>query len=74
MPFMLLFKSRKFWLLILDTVVSLITYFVSKYMGAQGADVLFVIGVLQPVFIAVIVSIGVEDAAAKRAGTFQGKF
>ena len=71
---MLLLKSRKFWLLILDTVISMIAYFVGKYMGVQGEDVLFVIGILQPVFVALILSIAVEDAAEKRAGTFKGMF
>ena len=71
---MLLLKSRKFWLLILDTVISMIAYFVGKYMGAQGEDVLFVVGMLQPVFVALILSIAVEDAASKRAGTFIGRF
>ncbi len=55
MPF---FKSRKFWLLVADAVFSLATYFVGKYAGASSQDILTVLGVLQPVWIAVIVGIG----------------
>ena len=65
------FRSRKFLTLILDTVISLVTYFVTRYVSPDYAkDVLFVLGALQPVVLAVIVMWGVEDAAAKRAGNF----
>ena len=50
---MTIFKSRKFWLMICDVVVSLATYFISKYVNPEAAkDVLFVISILQPVVIA----------------------
>ena len=62
-PFVSLLHSRKFWLLILDTIVSLLTYFIGKYAGADGADMLYVIGLLQPVFIVIIGAIAYEDAA-----------
>lgn len=65
-----LLKSAKFWTMIVDLVVSVATYFVGKYAGATGPDMLYVIGLLQPVAIAVIAGIFVEDAAAKKAGTF----
>ena len=66
-----LWKSRKFLLTILDVAVSLITYFVGRYVAEFYAkDVLFLIGSLQPVFVAIIVSIAVEDAALKRSGLF----
>lgn len=66
-----LLKSRKFWLLVGDVVISLILYFTGKYLApAIADDVKVTIGILQPVFVAVIVGIFVEDAAAKRAGTF----
>ena len=65
---MTIFKSRKFWLMIADVVVSLSTYFISKYVNPEAAkDVLFVISILQPVVIAVIIGIAVEDAATKSA-------
>jgi hypothetical protein len=61
-----LFRSRKFWLLILDTVVSLLTFFVGKYATpATAQDLLTVIATLQPVFVAVIVGIAYEDGQAK---------
>lgn len=61
-----LLHSRKFWLMILDLVISLISYFVGKYVTPDAAkDILYVIGLLQPVFVALIVGIAVEDAAEK---------
>lgn len=61
-----LFKSRKFWLMVVDVVLSIITYFVSKYVApGLGDDILWLIGSLQPVVIALIVGITVEDAAIK---------
>ena len=63
-----LLKSRKFWLLILDTLISLGLYFTSKYFPASEADVKLVILTLQPVFIMIIGAIAYEDAAALKAG------
>ena len=66
-----LLRSRKFLLLVLDTAISLVLYFVGKYAAPELAeDVKFVIAAYQPVFVAIIIAISVEDAAAKRAGTF----
>lgn len=63
-----LLQSRKFWLLVLDTTISLVMYFVGKYATpALAEDIKIVIVALQPVFVAVIASIAYEDAAAKRA-------
>jgi len=71
-PFVGLLRSRKFWLLILDTVVSLLTLAITQFAAPDAIEfVLVVIGTVQPVFVAVIVGIFVEDAAAKRAGTFK---
>lgn len=65
----MLFKSRKFYLMLVDVLVSLAGYFIGRYVSPDAAkDALFVIGALQPVVIAVIVGIAVEDAAQKRAG------
>ena len=58
-----LFKSRKFWLLILDTVISTLTWTAASYYpGAQEA-VKFLIITLQPVIIMVIMAIAWEDTA-----------
>lgn len=64
-------RSRKFLTLLLDFVISMVTYFVTKYAAPDLAkDVLMVLGGLQPIALAVVVMWGVEDAAAKRAGSF----
>ncbi len=64
-----LFRSRKFLVLLLDTVVSLLLYFGGKYLGGSAYDdVKFVIGALQPVALVLIYSIAQEDVAALRAG------
>lgn len=68
-PFMGLARSRKFWLLILDTVVSASIFFITKYATPLVAeDAIYMIGLMQPVFIALIGGIAWEDAAEKRAG------
>ena len=65
-PFAGLVRSRKFWLMVLDVLVSASTYFIGKYAGADGQDMLFVIGLLQPVFVTVIASVTVEDNAERK--------
>jgi hypothetical protein len=64
-PFALLFQSRKFWLLILDTVISLVLFFVGKYWSGGVEDVKFIVLALQPVFVTLIYAIAKEDAAVK---------
>ena len=67
-PFTSLLKSRKFWLLILDLVVSLALYFGGKYLGPDlFSDMKFLIGTMQPVFAFIIVAIAYEDAARMKA-------
>ena len=69
-PFQALLQSRKFWLLILDTIVSVLTYFVGKYVvGAEGKDIIFLVTALQPIFLMAINSITREDVAQLQAGT-----
>jgi hypothetical protein len=67
-PWKLLFQSRKFWLLILDTCLSLTLYFVGKYAGVAFEDVKLLVLALQPVFLMIIYAIAKEDVAAKEAG------
>jgi hypothetical protein len=63
-PFSGLVHSRKFWLLVLDTLISLVLYFVGKYGGTDlFEDIKFLIISLQPVFVAIIWAIAHEDAA-----------
>ena len=57
-----LWKSRKFWLLVLDTVVSVATYFVGLYvLDVQAEQVLFLIASLQPVFLFLITAYTVQN-------------
>jgi len=67
-PFSALLHSRKFWLLILDTVIMLTLYFITKYSPAAIEDVKFLILALQPIFVTVIIAIATEDSALAKAG------
>jgi len=60
-PIKALFSSRKFLLMLLDTIVSIALYFVGKYIPNAEADIKFVILGLQPVIISVILAIAYED-------------
>jgi len=67
-PFKALLMSRKFWVMVLDMVVSITTYFITKYASPDAAnDVLFLIGSLQPVILMVIGSIAYEDGENAKA-------
>jgi hypothetical protein len=67
-PFATLLKSRKFWLMILDVVVSGCAYFIPKYAAPQFAnDALWFIAAIQPVIITVIGAIAYEDKARAEA-------
>lgn len=59
-PLQKLFYSRKFLLLLFDAVVSILLHFFGAFENVE-----FLITALQPVFIALIVAISVEDAAEK---------
>ena len=66
-----LFRSRKFCTMLLDVAVGLVAYFIARYAAEDIAtDVMMVIGLMQPVVLAVIAGWAIEDAAAKRAGIF----
>jgi len=71
-PFQMLLKSRKFLLLVLDTVISLILWGVGLWMPQYTEQINQLILILQPVFVSVIGGIAVEDAAEKRAGGARG--
>ena len=62
-PLKKLLFSRKFMLLLLDTVVSVVLYFWSGIAGIE-----YIISVMQPIFVMLIVAIAIEDAAEKAAG------
>ena len=62
----MILKSRKFWLMLVDVLVSTAVFFVTKYVAPDLAEnILWLIGSWQPVIIALIVGIAVEDAAEK---------
>ena len=66
-----LFRSRKFLILMMDAVIALVLYFVTKYAGPSVTeDIKMVIGVLQLPVVAIIVAISLEDSAAMKAGMF----
>ena len=58
-----LLGSRKFLLLVLDTVVSIVLFAAATYFPGQEEVVKFMVVALQPVVIAVILGIAWEDAA-----------
>jgi hypothetical protein len=54
--------------MVCDTVVSLVTYFVGRYLNPESVkDILFLIGALQPVILLVIASITVQNVAGIKA-------
>ena len=61
-PFKRLLYSRKFLVLVLDTVISVILHY------AGGADAQFLITALQPVALVIIGAIAAEDIAEKKNG------
>ena len=68
-PWAGLTQSRKFLLLVMDVVGSLLLYFATKYAAASLVeDVKYVLLALQPVFIMIIYAIAKEDAAEKANG------
>jgi ABC-type uncharacterized transport system permease subunit len=63
-PFQILIRSRKFWLMILDVVISTVTYFLGTLADPAVAEkILWLIAAWQPVIVTVIGSIAYEDAA-----------
>lgn len=67
--FQMLLTSRKFLVMLLDVVVSLVLYFVAKYWGSALDDVKFVIVALQPVVIFLIYTIAKDNATEAQAQT-----
>lgn len=66
-----LLRSRKFWLAVLDAFVSTLSLVLAWYFSPDKVQqVMALVGLWQPVIIAVIIGITVEDAAAKYSGTF----
>lgn len=64
--------DSKFWTLLIDAVVGLTTFFVGKYAGFALEDVLTVIGVIQPIFVALVVGFLQRDNAERDEGIRAG--
>lgn len=62
-PLQTLLKSRKFLLLLLDVIITLVLYFTTKYATPSIVeDVNKVILAIQPIFISLIFAIAYEKA------------
>jgi len=65
-----IFSSRKFWIMTIDVIVSLTTYFVGKYLNPEaGKDILFLVGALQPIVLLVVGSITIQNVEGIRQET-----
>ena len=62
-----IWKSRRFWLMVLDLVISLVLYFVPKYAPEVEADIKFLIVALQIPVTALIIAYTHEDVAKIKA-------
>ena len=59
-----LLKSRKFWIMVVDVVISSATYFIGQYVLPEvGENIIWLIASWQPVIYALITGIATEDAA-----------
>jgi hypothetical protein len=68
-PWGSLLRSRKFWVMLMDLVLSMTIYFVGKYAAPVLAeDVKFIVASIQPVFLFLIGAIAYEDKAAIENG------
>ena len=68
-----LWESRKFRIMLFDTVLSIVVYAVGKFVSPlYSQDILWLIAAVQPVVLSLIVGIAVEDAAAMKNGDNRG--
>lgn len=71
--FKMLWTSRKFLILLLDTIISIVLYFGAKYASPLlFEDMKWFILVMQPIAVAVVYSIAKEDAALAIAASTIG--
>jgi hypothetical protein len=64
-----LLKSRKFWIMTVDAVSSLVLYFATRYLAPKAVeDIRTLIITLQPIILLVVASITVQNVASLRAG------
>lgn len=67
-PFKKLLHSRKFWLVMLDTIISVLGLVVTQFFPESKDFVLALIVSIQPAFITLIMGITAEDVALTKAG------
>ena len=68
-PFKGLLRSRKFLLVAIDAGAAVTGLVAARYLPESQDFIIALVATLQPVFVAAIVGIAWEDAAAKKAGT-----
>jgi hypothetical protein len=67
-----MWQSRKFRILVFDTVISAVTFAVTLFLAPEYADkVLQFIAIMQPLLFAVVVGIAAEDAALKGSANYK---
>lgn len=57
----MLIHSRKFWITVVDGLIGLALYFVSKYAPLYQDDIIIIFAAIQPVIAIYIASIAYED-------------
>ena len=63
-----IWQSRKFWITVVDVVVSLTAYFVGKYLSPEASkDIMTLVLSLQPVVLLLIGSYAVQNIAGIKA-------
>lgn len=67
-PFKRLLGSRKFLIMVMDTVISFALFFGAKYFTANMDDIKFIIIAVQPVALMLIGAIAYEDGQANAGG------
>lgn len=68
--FSTLWDSRKFRIMVYDTVIALVTFVISRFFGPEVQQaVMELIAILQAPILVLIGGIAIEDAAQKRAGS-----
>ena len=65
----IIWKSRKFWITVVDVIVSTAVYFIGRYVAPEiGKDILWLIGTWQPIVILLIVTYTIQNVEALRNG------
>jgi hypothetical protein len=68
---MSLLTSLKFWIMIVDVVISSVLFFGAKYLPLAIDDIKFLVITLQPVILFVIGALTVENSAKIKSGLWK---